>query len=227
MAGKILAPQLIMNARMLILTYEPADPRAAAALLPSPLRPARNKAIFLNQYVVDKPEQTSGFGAYSLTYIGLELAGYNADKVVQGRWWTHYLNSNPLMRGYVKERGVPAKPGETTLELKRGRLVATTYVNNKPLIRTTVAVGANLTVVRGQLRYINRVGRTFYDGRYPYVMPAADRVEVISLEFLDPRHSIYALRPADPLKLTGPGLYTPSGTFCYPGGYNPVPAISG
>ncbi|MBM3483166.1 MAG: hypothetical protein FJX66_07665 [Alphaproteobacteria bacterium] len=227
MAGKILPPQLITNARMLILCYEPADPRAVAALLPPPLRPARNKAIFLNQYVVDKPEQTSGFGSYSLTYIGPELAGYNADKMTQGRFWTHYLNSNPLMRNYVKERGVPAKPGETTLELKRGRLVATTYVNNKPIIRSTVAVGATMTIARGQLRYINKVGRSFYDGRYPYVMPMAERLEVISLEFLDPNHSIYALRPANPVKLTAPGLYTPAGTFCYPGGYEPMPKISG
>jgi hypothetical protein len=225
MAGKLLAPQLIMNARMLILCYVPADSRAAAALLPEPLKPAKNKAIFLNQYVVDKSEQTSGFGAYSLTYAGLELAGYNADKVVQGRWWTHYMNSNPLMRAYAKERGVPATPGETTLELKRGRLVATTYVNTKPLIRTTVTVGSQFTIQRGQLRYLNRVGKTFYDGRYPYVMPAADRLDVVSLEFLDPKHSIYALRPAEPVKLTA-GLYTPQGTFCYPGGYEPMPKIS-
>lgn len=217
MASKILPPQLITGARMLILCYVPADPRAAAALLPSAFKPAKNKAIFLNQYVVDKAEQTSGFGAYSLTYAGLELNGLNADKTTQGRFWTHYLNSNPKMRAYVMERGVPATPGETTLTLRGNRLVATTLAKGKPIIRTTVKVGKKCSMACGQLRYFSKVGNSFLDGRYPYVLPAADQLEVIAVEFLDPGHSIYALRPAHPFKLTA-GLYTPSGSFCYPGG---------
>ncbi len=218
MASKLLPPQLITDARMLILCYVPADPKAAAALLPSVFKPARNKAIFLNQYVVDKAEQTSGFGAYSLTYAGPELDGLNADKATQGRFWTHYLNSNAGMRAYVKERGVPATPGRTTLVARGKRVIATTYDGkDKPLIRTTVEVGKTYSVACGQLRYFSKVGRSYLDGRYPYVIPAADQLRVVSLEYLDPRHSIYALRPAMPLKITA-AIYTPCGNFCYPGG---------
>ncbi len=217
MASKLLPPQVVTGARMLILCYVPADPRAAAALLPAALKPAKNKAIFLNQYVVDKAEQTSGFGAYSLTYAGPELDGLNADKTTQGRYWTHYLNSSAAMRAYVKERGVPATPGETTLVQRGRRVVATTFDKSKPIIRTTVEVGKKYSVARGQLRYFSNIGNTYLDGRYPYVIPAADQLTVIAVEFLDPKHSIYALRPASPFKLTA-GIYTPSGTFCYPGG---------
>ena len=217
MASKLLPPQLVTGARLLILCYVPADPKAAAALLPAPFKPAKNKAIFLNQYVVDKAEYTSGFGAYSLTYAGPELDGLNADKVVQGRFWTHYLNSSAKMRDYVKERGVPATPGETTLVQRGKRIVATTFDKGKPIIRTTVQVGKKLLPAHGQLRYFSKIGDTILDGRFPYVLPAADPMKVISMEFLDPKHSIYALRPASPFKLTA-GLYTPSGTFCYPGG---------
>lgn len=217
MASKLLPPQLVTGARLLLLCYVSADPKAAAALLPAPLKPAKNKAIFLNQYVVDKAEQTSGFGAYSLTYAGPELDGLNADKITQGRFWTHYLNSSATMRAYAKERGVPATPGKTTLVQRGRRLVATTFDRGRPIIRTTVEVSKKCTVARGQLRYFSKVGNTFLDGRYPYVLPAADQLKVIAVEFLDSKHSIYALRPAHPFKLTA-GIYTPSGTFCYPGG---------
>ena len=36
---------------------------------------------------------------------------------IPGRWWTHYLNSNADMRAYAAMRGVPASPGEKTLEI--------------------------------------------------------------------------------------------------------------
>ena len=32
----------------------------------------------MNQYVVDDETQTSGFGAYSMTYLGVALAGVDA-----------------------------------------------------------------------------------------------------------------------------------------------------
>ncbi len=37
------------------------------------------------------------------------------------------------------------------------------------------------------------------------------------MEFLDPSHPVYALRPADPLEVTW-GFYSPDAGFCYPGG---------
>jgi len=44
---------------------------------------------------------------------------------------------------------------------------------------------------------------------------------VVSLEFLDPSNSVYALRPADPLDIKF-GFYSPSSSFCYPGGQGPL-----
>ena len=112
------APQLVINSRMLYSSWIPADPKAAAALLPQGLQPATNRAIYMNQYVVDSEEQASSFGAYSLTYLGLDLAGRTApDGVTPSRFFTHYFNSSERVRGYVRERGVPASPGTTTLEL--------------------------------------------------------------------------------------------------------------
>ena len=119
-----LAPQLIVNSRMLYFCWVPEDPAAAAALLPEGLAPAENRAIFINQYVVDSDEQTSHFGAYSLTYAGLDLAGLDLEDGTPGRWWTHYLNSNAVMRDYAAMRGVPAVPGRTVLDLDGERLVS-------------------------------------------------------------------------------------------------------
>ena len=89
-----LAPQLIVNSRMLYFCWVPEDPAAAAALLPEGLEPAENQAIFINQYVVDRDDQTSHFGAYSLTYAGLDLAGLDLEDGTPGRWWSHYLRLN-------------------------------------------------------------------------------------------------------------------------------------
>src|SRR5215208_6309609 len=98
------APQLVINSRMIYSSWIPADPKAAAALLPGRLTPAG--PIYMNQYVVDSEEQTSGFGAYSLTYMGLDLSGLTApDGVTPARFFTNYFNSSAIMREYVAERG--------------------------------------------------------------------------------------------------------------------------
>ena len=78
MSNTLAAPQLVLNSRMLYSSWIPADPAATAALLPPGLSPAPNRALFMNQYVVDSEEQTSAFGAYSLTYMGLDVAGHTA-----------------------------------------------------------------------------------------------------------------------------------------------------
>ena len=75
------APQLIVGARMLYLVWLPADPEAAAALVPAELQAAQGSPVFMNQYVVDDGAQTSNaasehaWGACSLTYLGVDLAG--------------------------------------------------------------------------------------------------------------------------------------------------------
>lgn len=209
-------PQLVTNSRMLYFGWVPADPDAVARLVHPRLEPNGN--VFMNQYVVNRPEQASGFGAYSLTYIGSDLVGQDADENTPGRWWTHYFNSSPLVRAYAAERGVPAEPGETTLEIADGVLTATTIVDGAPIIRTRARVGEPGEVTAaGQLLYVTDIAGDLVAGRYPYVAGLVDPWEVLSLEFLEPEHSVYALRPADPLQILW-GFYSPTASFCYPGG---------
>ncbi len=215
------APQLVLNSRMIYSSWIPADPEAAAALLPKKLQPAENRAIYMNQYVVDSEEQTSGFGAYSLTYLGLDIAGLMApDGVTPGRFFTHYLNSSEVMRRYAAERGVPAVPGRTTLELNGDRLVATTFSDDKPIIRTTARVGSQIaSIARGHLTYVTEVKNKLVAGNYAYIGELVDPFEVQSIEFLDPSHPVWAIRPKDPLEIV-PGWcwYAPKDSFVYPGG---------
>jgi hypothetical protein len=217
------SPQMVMGSRMLYFTWVPADPDAVRALVPKQLELAGNSQCFIDQYVVDSDEQTSGFGAYSLTYLGADLSGHDTpDGAVPGRWWTHYYNSNAAMRGYTSERGVPAEPGETTLEISDGVLTATSSAGGVDIIRTTARVGDEIAgVARGQLRYITDVDGTLTSGLYPFILEAVTPWEVTSFEFLEADHPVSALRPADPLEVTW-GFYSPSSSFCYPGGVAPV-----
>lgn len=230
-AGSALsAPQLIANSQMLYLVWLPADREAVAALVPDGLTPREDRAVYLNQYIVEDPLQTSNgaaetdaFGAYSLTYLGVDLAGLDTEAGVPARWWTHYYNSSEPMVRYAAERGVPASGGaSTTLDVGTDKVVATTHLDGRPVIRTTARIDESPTTrTAGQLRYVTSVDGEFVSGRYPFVADLAGGFAVESLEFLDPEHPVYALRPADPLTVTF-GFYSPSITFCYPGGEGPL-----
>jgi hypothetical protein len=218
---------------MLYLVWLPADPAAVARLVPDGLESAADGAVFLNQYVVEAAEQASGgaqpdgFGAYSLTYMGADLAGLDTEAGVPARWWTHYFNSSANMIAYALAHGVPASSGRTTLELEEGLLVATTEVDGRPLIRTTSRVGAGIAErATGQLRYVTSVDGTLVSGRYPFVGDLADGFQPVTVEFLDDEHPVSALRPADPLTVTF-GFYSPSVSFCYPGGEGPLGSAHG
>ncbi|HEX9967827.1 MAG TPA: hypothetical protein VGB06_07765 [Solirubrobacterales bacterium] len=214
-------PQLVINSRMIYSSWVPADPEAAAALLPKRLSPAANRAVYMNQYVVDSEEQTSGFGAYSLTYLGLDLNGLTApDGVTPGRFFTHYFNSSERMRQYVAERGVPASPGSTTVEVNGHELVATTSVEGVPVIRTRARVGTKIgAVARGHLTYVTRLNGSLIAGNYAYIGELVDPFELQSLEFLAKDHPVWALRPVQPLQaVTGSCWFAPRDSFVYPGG---------
>jgi hypothetical protein len=220
--SRLPAPQLVVHSRMIYTSWIPADPGACAALLPPALQPAANGAVYMNQYVVDSEAQTTGFGAYSLTYLGLDLAGPSApDGITPGRFFTHYFNSADGMRAYASERGVPVTAGTTTVELAGETVTATTYVDGKPLIRTRArAAGLDTPVIaRGHLRYITRVGNRLASGFYPYIGKLASSFEVQSIEFLDASHPVHALRPAKPLAVVpGACFFSPDNSFVYPGG---------
>jgi len=216
---------MVISSRMLYFTWVPEDKDAVRTLVPSELELADNAQCYINQYVVDDENFTSGFGSYSLTYAGLDVKGHDSPQGIPGRFWTHYVNSSADMAAYAAERGVPAKAGgETVLEISGGVLTATTRQDGTDLIRTTAKVSDNVAVIgRGQLSYLTKVDGQLINGLYPFVASMMDGWEVTNMEFLDPSHSIYALRPASPLEVTW-GFYSPDAAFCYPGGEGPVSA---
>lgn len=230
------APQLIANCQMLYLVWIPEDTDAVKSLVPERLTPREDRAVYMNQYVVPTAEQTSNaaeaddrFGAYGLTYLGVDLAGLDTEAGVPARWWTHYFNSSEPMARYAAQRGVPAGPGTTEITVSDDQVVAVTSIDGKPVIRTTATIdSSSLSRATGQLRYITRDPATkeFISGRYPFVSNNAGGFQVTSLEFLDPSHDVYALRPADPLTVTF-GFYAPDITFCYPGGEGPLGSVHG
>lgn len=227
--SRLAAPQLVLNSRMRYTSWIPEDPQACERLLPRGLKPAGNRAVYLNQYVVDSAEQTTGFGAYSLTYLGLDTDLFAPDGVTPARFFTHYFNSSQVMREYAAERGVPAASGATTLEVEGGIVTATTSVDGRPIIRTRARVGETADLVLGgQLRYITQVKNRLIAGNYPYIGELANTFEVQSIEFLDPQHPVYALRPAAPLQVvTAASFYAPRDSFVYPGGEEDIGPAEG
>lgn len=216
---KLAPPQLVINSRMLYTSWLPADPEAAAALLPG--GPKAAGPVYMNQYVVDSDEQTTGFGAYSLTYLGLDLAGMTApDGVTPSRYMLFYFNSSPVMRAYAKDHGLPAVPGTTSLVAQEGRMVATTALDGKPVIRSTAKVGTDIAMVaRGQLQYVTRLGEQFVAGNFPYIGELVSDFTLLSVEFLDKSHPVYALRPKEPIQpVAASCFYSPRDSFVYPGG---------
>ncbi|GAB3958089.1 hypothetical protein GCM10027614_74890 [Micromonospora vulcania] len=69
----------------------------------------------------------------------------------------------------------------------------------------------------GHHRYFTRRGGELVSSVYPFVAEPVAPFEIESVEFLQPRHPIYALRPANPLTI-GFGYYSPRSSFAYPGG---------
>lgn len=213
------APQLVVNARLLLFSWLPADPDAVAALVPDGLRPRPDRQVFLCQYVVDDESQTSGFGAYSLTYLGVSLLGMDPPEGdVPGGWWTHYLASSPRVREYAAVRGVPVSAGQTSIDVRGEQLTAETRVDGRPLIRTVARVGDTGHVIRsGHHRYLTARDGELISADYPYVAEPVTPFEIESVEFLVPEHPVYPLRPANPLTI-GWGFYSPRVSFAYPAG---------
>jgi hypothetical protein len=223
--AELAAPQMVVNSRMLYTSWMPADPEAAAALLPAG-GPTPAGPVYMNQYVVDRDEQTSGFGAYSLTYLGLDIAGMmDPHGVIPARYMLFYFNSSEVMREYtVREYDLPALPGATSVEVGDGRVVGTTTLDGTPVIRTEAGIGPDILMTfRGQLTYVRQKAGRFMAGNFPFIADLADGFEVRSVEFLDPSHPIHALRPADPLQVVVEGsFYSPDDSFVYPGGVHEV-----
>ncbi|RLK22399.1 hypothetical protein DER29_0231 [Micromonospora sp. M71_S20] len=219
------APHLVVSSRTLFFGWLPADPDAVAALVPAGLRPSADRLVFMNQYVVDDESQTSGFGAYSLTYLGVALAGVDAPGGVNpGGWWTHYVTCSEPVRAYATARGAPAVAGRTRIERHDGEIVAETEIDGVPVIRARCQVGeTGRAISSGHHRYFTARDGQLLSAVYPYVAEPVDPFVIESVEFLEPTHPIYALRPENPLTI-GFGFYSPRASFAYPGGLTVHPA---
>ena len=142
------APQLVTDAWMFIIGFE-ADPAAIKAVLPPGLEPHPNNMVVMNMYTVPDPSQTSGFGAYTLTYLTVQVKDQDSYTMGSttgepGRYWIGYFNSSELIRKFTREVGIPAEPGMTTITNNNGKLKAILDVNGKPFIEATADVGSDL-----------------------------------------------------------------------------------
>lgn len=144
-------PQLVTDAWMFIASYK-ADPETLKSLLPEGLEPNSEGTVVINMYTVPNGNETSGFGAYTLTYLTVELADQdsyvmNSDSTIPGRYFIFYFNSSPLMREFTKKIGIPVNENTnvlTTTEVKDGKLTATLTMDGKPIIVSTADVGSEL-----------------------------------------------------------------------------------
>jgi len=225
----VLAPQLLTDSQQLIVCYEAEDKAALKSLVPDGFEALEPGYAFINQYWVPNADQLSnanhpqGWGAYSLTYLGMEIAGHDLYDGTATRWWTHYYNSSPTMTQYAATRGIPTTAGgRTELEIGKTEIVATTYLDDKPIIRTQARYSDKVSPpISGQLQYLTRQDGEYEVGRYPFVGVAQEDFELVSLEFLDPTSSVYQLRPKQPFNVKT-ALFTPNLTVCYPGGQQKV-----
>lgn len=198
------APQLVTNAWMFIIGYE-ADPEALKAFLPEGLEPHPNNRVVLNMYTVPDGTETSGFGAYTLTYVTVEVKGHDsytmgAPAGYPGRYFSFYFNSSPIMRKFTEAAGIPAEEGFTTTTVKDGKLTATLEVGGKPFIVSTADVGSDFTgVVGGHLNYFGLVENDEIKQVVKYPIPWIGypvSTENTTVSFkMDKNHPLYKLKP--------------------------------
>lgn len=199
------APQLVNDAWIFMAAYK-ADPDALAELLPRGLKPHPDGHVVISMYTVPEDKQTSGFGAYNLTYLTIELDGHDSyvmdrDAGYPGRYFVHYFNSSPKVRKFAKNAGMPAVEGKTSARVSGGKVKASLRVDGKRLIKA----GAKLRSRRlknpesGHLNYFG-----LKDGKVvKYPIPYLGSTRAISdpkVEITAPKgHPLHKLAPiADP-----------------------------
>jgi acetoacetate decarboxylase len=225
-------PQLIRGARMLIVGYA-ADPEALAEVLPPGLRPHPNNLVQINMYEVGA-DQTSGFGAFSLTYLTVEIDGHDSlaaegALAIPGRYVAYYWNSSPRVLTYARETsGFPAMYGERRAVLDDGELTSVLSLDGRDVITMRAAVTENGTgTLGGHLNYYTRRqvprpegGRCAIDELIeipiPFVVDTYDAaVSEIRFDFPD-GHPAARLAPSSPLST--PSLMWADVTFTYSAG---------
>jgi hypothetical protein len=202
------APQLVTDAWMLMMGFK-SDPSAIRSFLPKRLEPHPNNMVVINLYTVPDPSQTSGFGAYTLTYITVQIKDHDSyimgsDIGEPGRFWVGYFNSSEVVREFTRSVGIPAEPGATTLTKRKGKLKAVLEVGGQVFVEATADVGDKLqAAVGGHLNYFTQ-GRLQGDSSeatqiikfpIPFVSRPV-RTENATITFKMPEnHPLYSLKP--------------------------------
>jgi hypothetical protein len=156
------SPQLIKNARMLIVGYE-ADAEVLETVLPPGLDPHPNNLIQMNMYRVPSSEQTSHLTPYALTYLTVEVADHDSRAIsaaqgemsVPGRFWVGYWTDSSQMQTYTREgSGIPSLAGACEWEEEDSTLVSTLSVDGDAVIEAEASVGnEQIDTLTGHLHY--------------------------------------------------------------------------
>ena len=183
--------------------------------------PDPDRQVFLNQYVVEDETQTSGFGAYSLTYLGVSLAGVDAPgRAQRGRLVDPLRRVQPAGPRSTPARGAP-RPSTAAprIEVAGQALLAETEADGVPLIRARCRVGETGHVISsGHHRYFTRRDGQLLSSVYPFVAEPVAPFEIESVEFLRPRHPMLRAAPGEPAARSAWGTTRRVSSFAYPVG---------
>jgi Acetoacetate decarboxylase (ADC) len=214
------APQLLRDVPMLIVGYR-ADRDALCRWLPPGLEAHESGVVQMNMYECPDARMNSGFGAFTLTYLTVEVAGhdsYAADGSVPipGRYWVGYWTDSDRVRRYARESvGIPALAGSCAWQRDGDRLRSTLTVGQRTVIEAEAVVGSSETgVLGGQLHYyahrqlpVPEGGRNqvseLLEVPIPFVASLYD-ASVEAVRFSFPDGSPWGeLAPVDPLEIGG------------------------
>lgn len=230
------SPQLIKNARMLIVGYE-ADSEVLESVLPPGLDLHPNNLIQMNMYRVPSSEQTSHLDPYTLTYLTVEIADHDSRAIsaqqgempVPGRFWVGYWNDSPQMQAYTREGGgIPSLAGACEWEEEDGELVSTLSVDSDPVIEAEASVGdEQIDTLTGHLHYYahrqipdSTGGRAQISELIEFPIPFVSELyeaEVDRIDFDFPEESRFQrFAPVEPLST--PSVLHGTVTFTYPQG---------
>ena len=229
-------PQLIKNARMLIVGYE-ADPEVLESALPPGLEPHPNNLIQMNMYRVPSRDQTSHLDPYTLTYLTVEVDGHDSRAVsaaqgefpVPGRFWVGYWNDSPQMQAFTREAsGIPTLAGSCSWEEEDDSLVSTLSIDGEAVIEAEASVGAEqIDTLTGHLHYYahrqipdSAGGQAQINELVEFPIPFVSELyeaEVERVEFDFPEGSRFQqFAPVEPLST--PSVLHGTVTFTYPQG---------
>jgi acetoacetate decarboxylase len=214
---------------MIIIGYR-ADTDAIEEVLPPGLQAHPSGLVQMNMYEVPA-EQTSGFGAFSLTYLSVEVANhdsYAADGTmpIPGRYFAYYWNSSARVCAYVRESiGVRAMPGERRAESRDGKLQSILKVEGRDVIRVTASTSEEAAgTLGGHLNYYSHREFLAPQGGTPVLSELLEfplpfiadlygaQIEDIAFDFPD-GHPAARLAPISPLET--PSVMHADVTFTY------------